>query len=47
MLKMKEWRIQRPKATLKEIEIALDERLGRLRARLIEDMALASSARPI
>ena len=26
---MKEWRLQHPKATLTEIEITLDERLGR------------------
>lgn len=41
---MKEWRLQHPHATLREIEEALDERLGRLRARMLEDAALASSA---
>ncbi len=41
---MKEWRLQHPKATLREIEVALDERLGRLRARMLEDVALASAA---
>jgi hypothetical protein len=41
---MKEWRIQHPRATLKEIEGALDQRLNRMRARLLEDMALASEA---
>ena len=41
---MKEWRLQHPRATLKEIEVALDERLGRLRARMLEDAALASAA---
>lgn len=40
---MKEWRLQHPHATLREIEAALDERLGRLRARLLEDTALASA----
>ena len=40
---MKEWRLQHPKATLREIETALDERLGRLRARLLQDAALASA----
>ncbi len=30
---MKEWRDQHPKATLREIEEALDERLGKMRAR--------------
>ena len=29
---MKEWRLQHPKATLTEIERALDERLARMRA---------------
>ena len=41
---MKDWRVQHPKATLPEIEEALDERLGRLRARMLEDVALASGA---
>jgi predicted RNA-binding Zn-ribbon protein involved in translation (DUF1610 family) len=41
---MKEWRLQHPKATLREIEAALDERLGQLRARMLEDAALASAA---
>ncbi len=41
---MKEWRVQHPKATLREIETALDERLGKLRARMLEDAALASAA---
>ncbi len=41
---MKEWRGQHPTATLREIEQALDERLARLRARLLQDVALASAA---
>jgi uncharacterized protein with PIN domain len=41
---MAEWRVQHPKATLQEIETALDERLGGLRARMIEDAALASQS---
>jgi len=41
---MKEWRLQHPRATLREIEAALDERLARLRARMLEDAALASAA---
>jgi len=41
---MKEWRIQHPRATFQEIETALDERLARLRARMLEDTALASRA---
>ena len=41
---MKEWRLQHPKATLREIEAALDERLGKMRARMLQDAALASAA---
>jgi len=39
---MKEWRVQHPRATLSEMEEALDERLNRMRARMLEDLALAS-----
>lgn len=41
---MKDWRLQHPRATLAEIEAALDERLEGLRARLLEDLALTSAA---
>jgi uncharacterized protein with PIN domain len=41
---MKEWRLQHPRASLREIETALDERLARVRARMLEDLALASAA---
>lgn len=41
---MIEWRMQHPKATLQEIEDAVDERLGRLRTRLVEDSVQASRA---
>jgi hypothetical protein len=41
---MKEWRLQHSRATLSEIEAALDERLARLRARMLQDAALASAA---
>jgi hypothetical protein len=44
---MKEWRLQHPKATLRQIEAALDERLGKLRARMLQDAALASAAADI
>jgi hypothetical protein len=44
MTGMVEWRAQHPKATLQEIETALDERLGRMRARMLQDVALASQA---
>jgi predicted RNA-binding Zn-ribbon protein involved in translation (DUF1610 family) len=41
---MAEWRVQHPRATLSEIEAALDERLARVRARMLQDTALASAA---
>jgi predicted RNA-binding Zn-ribbon protein involved in translation (DUF1610 family) len=44
---MKEWRLQHPKAKLREIEAALDERLGKMRARMLQDAALASGAADI
>jgi len=44
MTGMKEWRLQHPKATFREIEAALDERLARVRARMLQDVALASAA---
>lgn len=37
-----DWRAAHPRATLKEIELEIDQRLDRLRARLVEDTALAS-----
>ena len=39
-----EWRIQHPRASLQEIEQALDERLAKLRARMVQDLALKSAA---
>jgi len=39
-----DWRLQHPKATLRAIEGELDVRLARMRARLLEDLALASVA---
>jgi len=41
---MKEWRLQHPKATFREIEQALDQRMGKMRARLLQDAAMASAA---
>ena len=41
---LKEWRLQHPKATFAEIEVAVDERLSAVRARMLEDVALASAA---
>jgi predicted RNA-binding Zn-ribbon protein involved in translation (DUF1610 family) len=40
----KEWRLAHPRATLGELEAALDARLAVMRARLLEDAALASAA---
>jgi hypothetical protein len=39
---MKEWRQAHPKATFREIEEAVSERMSRLSARTIQDMALSS-----
>lgn len=44
MTGMKEWRLTHPKATLSQIEAALDERLERVRARMLEDTAQVSHA---
>jgi hypothetical protein len=41
---MREWRVAHPRATLTEIEAALDARLDALRARMLADVALASAA---
>ena len=41
---IKEWRQAHPRATLAEMEEALDERLSAMRARLLEDLALAAPA---
>ena len=41
---IKEWRLQHPKASLREIEAALDERWSWVRARLIQDLAQTSAA---
>jgi predicted ribonuclease toxin of YeeF-YezG toxin-antitoxin module len=44
MTGMKEWRIQHPRASFQEIESALDEKLAKVRARMLQDIALASKA---
>jgi len=44
---MKEWRLQHPRASLREIEQALDERWAKARARMLRDAALASAAADI
>jgi ribosomal protein S27AE len=41
---MADWRAAHPRATFGEIEAALDERLNEVRARVLADLALASSA---
>jgi ribosomal protein S27AE len=41
---MADWRAAHPKATFSEIEAALDERLNAVRARVLADLALASTA---
>jgi hypothetical protein len=44
LTEMQAWRIEHPKATLREMEIELDARLSRMRAQMLEDMALGSPA---
>jgi hypothetical protein len=41
---IKEWRQQHPRATFVELERALDARWAAVRARLLQDLALASAA---
>ena len=41
---MAEWRQEHPKATLRQIELAMDEQLARVRARMIEDVVATSAA---
>ncbi len=47
MAGMKEWRLAHPRAKLVEIEAALDERLAKVRARMLEDAAQVSAAAQI
>jgi hypothetical protein len=42
MAGIEEWRLQHPKATLQEIEAAVDARLAKLRTRMLQDVALPS-----
>lgn len=44
MTGMRAWRQMHPKATLREMETELDARWARVRARMLEDMALVSDA---
>ena len=41
---MREWRQAHPKATLRQMEQELDQRWVRVRARMLEDLAVASVA---
>jgi len=41
---VREWRREHPRATLTEIENALDERWTKVRARMVSDVAQASAA---
>jgi hypothetical protein len=45
LAEMQEWRAAHPRATLAAIEAEAEARVVRLRARLVEDTALASAAR--
>jgi hypothetical protein len=42
---MAKWRMQRAKATMREIEAELDRRLERVRAKMLEEAVLMSEAR--
>jgi hypothetical protein len=44
MNEMRAWRVAHPKATLREMETELDARLNQMRARMLEDLVLASPA---
>lgn len=41
---MRDWRMAHPRATFAEMQAAVDERLDRLRARLLQEIALTSQA---
>lgn len=41
---LREWRAAHPRATFAEIEAVVDERLNGMRARMLENLALASAA---
>lgn len=43
-LGLREWRATHPRATLAEIESELDRRMARVRAQMMTDLALASTA---
>ena len=41
---MKEWRLAHPRATFREIDQAVEERVNGLKARMLQDVALVSRA---
>ena len=44
---VRDWRVQHPRATFREIEAAVDERLAKMRARMLQDAAMASAVAQI
>lgn len=44
---LRSWREAHPQATMREIELAVDERLAMLRAKLVSDLAMQSRLRDI
>ena len=44
LLEMNTWREEHPTATLQEIEEEVDKRMARMRARLVEGLAMSSAA---
>ena len=44
---MKDWRVAHPRATLREIEAALDERLAKVRAQMLQDTVSTSLLRDV
>lgn len=44
---LRSWREEHPHATMREIELAVDERLAMLRAKLVSEMAMQSPLRDI
>jgi hypothetical protein len=44
---IEDWRSHHPTATLRDIELALDEHLAPLRAQMLNDLALSSALRDI
>ena len=47
MTGVRDWRVQHPRATFREIEAAVDERLAKMRARMLQDAAMASAVAQI